>query len=298
MSYLFIAARNYTPGPRTKGAIRLIVLHDMESPETVHTAEDCAFYFAGPNAPQASCHYMVDSDSIVQGVHDWDIAWHCPGANHDGIGIEHAGYARQTRDEWLDPYGLAMLRLSAELVVELCDAYGLPVAWLGPDEVAAGAYGITTHRACTQAFGTVGGHTDPGENFPDDVYLRMVVDAVEKRRNPVPEEDDDVNCEVRYGFEPSWAKAVGSPIAGRFPEVEVDAREGALRGYNGVAFVVAGSTDRSLTDGDPASGLPTAVDISAGRLNGGPVRFTIRDGDTVTFVTQGGGRYSLTAVAP
>jgi hypothetical protein len=122
-------------------------------------------------------HNCVDSDSIVQSVRDSDIAWHCPGANHNGIGIEHAGYARQTREEWLDDYGVAMLRRSAALVVDLCDTYDIPPVWLSADDVRAGRRGIATHRVCTAAFRTAGGHTDPGPNFPSDVYMGYVLDA-------------------------------------------------------------------------------------------------------------------------
>lgn len=223
MTYLFVAARNYTPGPRTQGPIRLIVVHDMESPETVHTAEDCAFYFAGPNAPQASCHYAVDADSIVQCVHDFDIAWHCPGANHDGIGIEHAGYARQSRDEWLDEYGLSMLRRSADLVVELCDTYGLPAVWLGAAEVAAGQAGITTHRACTEAFHTTGGHTDPGPDFPDDVFMGFVLDAAGKSKPPTSEEDEMSQLEFLVG------PILTGELAGRWSKVKPELADRRLR---------------------------------------------------------------------
>jgi N-acetyl-anhydromuramyl-L-alanine amidase AmpD len=216
----FLQARNFTPGPRTQGPIRLIVVHDMESPETVRTAEDCANFFhnqppSTKEHPGSSCHYCVDEDTIVASVHDWDIAWHCPGANHDGIGIEHAGYARQSRDEWLDEYGLAMLRVSADLVVDLCVDYGLPFRWLSAAEVAAGMSGITTHAACTEAFHTAGGHTDPGPNFPDDVYIRFIAEAAEKRRAPI-EEDEDVPSKFLVG------PITEGPFAGRYATVTAE----------------------------------------------------------------------------
>lgn len=103
----FLEARHLT---RTAGrTIDLIIIHDMEYPETPTSAEWCAQFFAGPHAPHASAHYSIDRDSIVQSVRDEDVAWHAPGANHDGIGLEHAGYAKQSRAEWLDDYSRAEL---------------------------------------------------------------------------------------------------------------------------------------------------------------------------------------------
>src|ERR1051325_12198787 len=112
----FRQARNYT-----KGRIRpveLIVIHSAECAKVTKAAEGVANYFA-ISAP-ASAHYTVDVDSIVQSVKTSDTAWQCKNANANGIGIEHAGYAKQTREEWLDDYGQSMLDLSAKLVAALC----------------------------------------------------------------------------------------------------------------------------------------------------------------------------------
>lgn len=86
----FIEARWYTVS--TGRRIDFIVLHDMEMGETIHTAEDCARFFQTTDT-KASAHYMVDSDSIVQGVREKDIAYHAPPNTHS-IGVEHAGFAR------------------------------------------------------------------------------------------------------------------------------------------------------------------------------------------------------------
>jgi hypothetical protein len=168
----FKQARNYTKANRTK--IDLICVHSMEYPEKPGSAEWCADFFAGANAPKASAHYAVDNDSVVQCVRDEDVAWHAPGANHNGIGIEHAGYARQTEAEWLDPFGLAMLSMSAELTAQLCVKYSIPVVRLTPAELKAGGRGIVGHKDCTDAFSGGKGHWDPGPGFPWDWYLARV----------------------------------------------------------------------------------------------------------------------------
>lgn len=182
MSYPFVQALSYTPGPR-RGPIDLIVFHDMEAPELLGTAEACAQFFARTTG--GSAHYNVDADSIVQSVRDSDIAWGAPGANHNGIHVEHAGYARQSREEWLDDYGLDMLRRSAALVVDLCDEHDVPKEWLGIEALRSGRRGITTHRATTFAYNVRGGHTDPGPDFPVDVYMQFIRDA-EWEKNPPP----------------------------------------------------------------------------------------------------------------
>lgn len=167
----FLQARYYSP-QTAKRRIDFIVLHDMEMAERVTTAEACAaFFHKGPPSP-ASAHYCVDSDSIVQCVRENDIAYHAPPNTHS-LGIEHAGYARQTRAEWLDQYGQAMLTLSAKLTAELCQKYNLPVTFLSPADLKAGKRGITTHANVSQAWHQTT-HTDPGPNFPIDWYLKQV----------------------------------------------------------------------------------------------------------------------------
>src|SRR5580765_5605799 len=124
----FIQARNYTKG-RTHN-IDLLVIHTMESPEKPDTAEAVANWFAGATAPQASAHYCIDNNSIVQCDKDTDVAWHAPGANHNGLGFEHAGRAAQSAADWSDDYSDTMLRLSAELIARKCTEYGIPAVFL------------------------------------------------------------------------------------------------------------------------------------------------------------------------
>jgi N-acetyl-anhydromuramyl-L-alanine amidase AmpD len=192
-SIVFIRARNYTPAHgRT---ISLIVLHTMEHPEVPNTARNVALWAAGPKAPQASWHYAIDDHEIVQCVRDQDVAWAAPGTNHNGIQIEHAGYAAQTSAQWNDAYSDEMLKRSVSLVATLCRRYNLPSAFVD----AAGllketqAWGITTHREVTRAcqfaqsrrlttsrfFNAkknvpLTSHTDPGANFPLQAYIEAV----------------------------------------------------------------------------------------------------------------------------
>lgn len=167
----FIQARNYTRG--RSGPIDVLVIHTMESPEKPDTAENVAHWFAGSTAPQASAHYCIDNNSVVSCVRDKDVAWHAPGANHNGLGFEHAGKAGQSAADWADPYSQQLLARSAELVAQKCREYDIPVQWLRPADLLAGRRGITGHVEVSRAFKR-SNHTDPGETFPIQQYLRLV----------------------------------------------------------------------------------------------------------------------------
>jgi hypothetical protein len=171
MAELFIPAKHFTP---TNGRdIDLIVIHDMEAPEGPRTAENVAEYFR-KGERRASCHWCFDENSAVRSVADEDVAYHAPGANHNGLGYEHAGYARQTRAEWLDRASTDCLRISARQAAKDCKKYKIPIKFVNANTLRAGnARGITTHHEVSQAFRR-SDHWDPGPNFPMDKYLLWV----------------------------------------------------------------------------------------------------------------------------
>lgn len=173
----FVPARyHYAEGSND---VRLVVIHTMEWGEDINTAEKCAAMFAGPQSPHSSAHYCVDADSIVQCVREDTGAWHAPGyaagreINRCSIGVEHAGYMKQSAAEWADPYSTAMLLLSARLVGGICRRYQIPIRHLTKEEFLAGEKGFVGHDDCTRWTG-VGSHLDPGPNFPWKQYLELV----------------------------------------------------------------------------------------------------------------------------
>lgn len=151
-----------------------IVIHCMEAAETATTAENCAAWFAGQRgpAPRASAHYCVDADSVIQCVPEDRIAWHAPGANKLGVGIELAGYARQSIEEWRDDYSTAVLKSAAHLTWRLCRQFGIPPEFVAAEDLVVGESGITTHGQVTKAF-RKSSHTDPGKAFPMSDFLAM-----------------------------------------------------------------------------------------------------------------------------
>lgn len=177
-----IQARWFTDTGKAGRTIRLLVVHDMEAPEATTTAEAVARYFAQlPSSNKASAHYCHDSDSDVQCVDDMDVAYAAPGANHDGLHFELAGYARQTAAEWADPYSAATIARCAVLLAAKATQYGLPVEYLDVAAVKAGRKGITTHRVISEAY-KQSTHTDPGPNFP----MARLIELVKYHQAPPP----------------------------------------------------------------------------------------------------------------
>lgn len=168
----FVQAKHYTPC--AERYVDVLVIHTMESPEKPDTAEAVANWFAGATAPQASAHYCIDSNSIVQCVRDHDIAWAAPNANHNGLHLEHAGRAAQRAKDWSDAYSTRELLLSAELAAKKATLYDIPVRKLTPAQVRAGNLGFCGHIDVTRAFPGTGTHTDPGPGFPWKRYLSYV----------------------------------------------------------------------------------------------------------------------------
>lgn len=166
----FIKARHFTP---TSGRrIDLLVVHDMEAPETSDRAEACAQMFA-TTTREASAHYCLDNDSAVQCVADKDVAWAAPGGNSDGLQFEFAGYASQRGADWTDRYSADMLDRGADLFGRKAKEHSIPAVWLKPADLQAQKRGITSHWNISLAF-RLSSHSDPGVNFPIERFIRQV----------------------------------------------------------------------------------------------------------------------------
>ena len=164
--------------------IRLIVVHSMEWTERPTTAEDCAHMFKTMTR-QASAHVCVDADSAIRCVDDRDTAWAAPGGNADGLQMELAGYARQTRAQWLDEYGRAMLKRAGQICANWSKQHGIPLRKLSRAELKAGRKGIVSHADISAVYKR-SDHSDPGGSFPWDFLLEMAEDLGDPTKETAP----------------------------------------------------------------------------------------------------------------
>lgn len=153
-------------------SVRVVVIHTMEAPEGPNTALSIATYFASGSV-QASAHYNLDANNVIQGVPEYDDAWAAPPSNPWGIQLEHAGYAAQTIAEWSDAYSTQMLERSAQLVADICLRNGITPRHLTDAQLAAGWDGIVGHIQVSSVWGQ-SSHWDPGYSFPWDGYMARV----------------------------------------------------------------------------------------------------------------------------
>jgi len=162
----------YTIG-RPDGPPLWIVIHDMEAVESQSCAENTANYFhTGAGGRSVSSHYCADNNSIVQCVLLRHSAWtvgNRPG-NNRGINWELCGFAAQTREQWLDAFGVAMFDRMVPIINSDAAKYNIPLVKRTVAELTAYKPGVTSHNDLRLAFGGTT-HTDPGTNFPWDVFM-------------------------------------------------------------------------------------------------------------------------------
>jgi N-acetyl-anhydromuramyl-L-alanine amidase AmpD len=176
----FVQARAFGNG-RDGKAVRYAVIHYTAGREGPTAAEDGAAYDAR-RTDGTSCHFFHDSNSTVQTVYTWNRA---NSAFHKGnrLGIQHELCGTlQTRAQWLDDISNATLWEAARWVANDCVKYALPVRRLTVAQTRASWYdfpngprGIVGHVDVTNAYPEDGGsHTDPGPEFPWDIFLSRV----------------------------------------------------------------------------------------------------------------------------
>jgi N-acetyl-anhydromuramyl-L-alanine amidase AmpD len=210
----FLQAKHFKAG-RGGRQVRVLVIHDMEMPEAGTTAESCARMFS-TTTREASAHYAVDADSVVQCVHDGDTAFAAPPCNQVGLHVEHAGYASQGARDWADAYSKAMLDRSAALVASKCAAYGIPARQLSNAQLRAvveakdfdpSQGGIVGHDQVSAVWHQ-STHTDPGPHFPWRSYIADVAAHLHGSTPPPPEDDMAMTPAERSALITDIAKAV------------------------------------------------------------------------------------------
>lgn len=157
----FLRAKNDS-GPRSKDKIKWIVLHSTEG--------GTAAGVAGMNSRGGNSEtIVVDDKECYRMLPDLVIPWAAPGANTNGLHIEHCGFARWSRVDWLQHE--TMLRRSAYKAARWAHMYDIPLRYVGPWGLRVGRKGVTRHMDVTKAWPWLGTHTDPGAGFPKDKWM-------------------------------------------------------------------------------------------------------------------------------
>lgn len=160
--------------PRSTNGLIGICIHTTENPIGT-PAENVANYQI--NTETGSYHVLVDNttndniNSLRENTDDW-MTWSAgPKGNQIALHLSFVAYSRCTRDEWLAAD--RMLNEGADAVAYWVRRYGFPVAKINAADLLAGRRGIFGHADVSAAWHEVD-HTDPGPNFPWDVFLAKV----------------------------------------------------------------------------------------------------------------------------
>jgi N-acetyl-anhydromuramyl-L-alanine amidase AmpD len=179
----FVAAYNFTPITGVPRSLDFVVVHCTENPDVAGLARANANIFSRKDARKASFHYVLDNTEVIQCVKDTDVAWHAPGANHNGIGVEIVGKAGQTQSQWADDFSRVALYNAMGLIAYLCRKYAIPPLFVDAENLTK-TRGITRHSDVTKAFPKLGCHWDPGPNFPIEAFINGVQWMMMRLENP------------------------------------------------------------------------------------------------------------------
>ena len=164
--------------PRSLSGLRGVCIHTTENqPGT--PAENIAQYQI--NTETGSYHVLVDSTGkrLRENTDDWATYSTGNQGNNILVHLSFVFFAGASRAQWLAQD--KMLRAGATVVAHWCRTYKWPVKQVNVN----GLPGITTHDA-TRVWGSTD-HWDPGPNFPWDVFLRYVNEAMKPAPAPAPE---------------------------------------------------------------------------------------------------------------
>lgn len=138
---------------RTKG----VVVHTIEG-----TDEGAEAWFRNRLARGVGAHVIIgqERDRTIQTTDLGNVCWHAVSANSEYIGIEHEGFARYSKRQWLSSANRKLLRASANRTAWICWHYKL-----GMPRRRGNVFG---HADFPQ-----GGHSDPGAGWPWTFYMYL-----------------------------------------------------------------------------------------------------------------------------
>lgn len=138
---------------RTKG----VVIHTIEG-----TDEGAESWFRNRQAGGVGAHVIIGQEKTrtIQTTDLDNMCWHAVGANSEYVGIEHEGFARYSKVQWLSKVNRKLLRASANRAAWICWHYKL-----GAPKRGRNVFGHVDFPK--------GGHHDPGAGWPWSFYMWM-----------------------------------------------------------------------------------------------------------------------------
>ena len=179
-------------------------------------AEGCAKYFSKTKRA-ASSHPIVDTDSTVFYLPSRYMAWHCKGLNARSVGIEMAtqagkwGWLLEHARDW----ALDMLWRTARVAAGYAVTYDIPAKKISASMARKGAKGFLGHGQADPKR-----RTDPGRDFPWELFLDMVTSIKEEHENGDGGRPGDVSVAEYHRL---------CEEHGRLPEFEPDSRGNVTR---------------------------------------------------------------------
>lgn len=157
-------------------SIDRVVVHVTDSGEypwcsMPETALGTIRYFTSPNSG-GSAHVVCDTETTLRALPDNVVAYHAP-PNENSIGVEIAGRAALTREQWLSPSCWPAVERGAAEVTAAAMRHNVPLVRLSPADLVARKRGICGHVDVSQAF-RQSDHWDPGPGFPWDEFVARV----------------------------------------------------------------------------------------------------------------------------
>lgn len=170
--------------PRSTNGLQGICIHTTEN-DLGAPAEGVANYQI--NTETGSYHVLVDNttndniNSIRENTDDW-VTWSAGfTGNQIALHLSFVARAAMSRQQWLSAE--RMLNEGADACAYWVRKYNFPVEKIDAAGLRAGKRGFFGHADVSAAWREVN-HTDPGANFPWDVFLQKVRD----RLTPKPKE--------------------------------------------------------------------------------------------------------------
>lgn len=164
-------------GPRTTSGISRIVIHTTENSAGTPAANVANYQLTSETG---SYHMLVDTTGrrLRENTEDW-VTWSTGNneGNVCGLNLSFVFYSAYTRAQWLAQE--KMLRAGATVCAYWAKTYGIPVV-----KTDGTARGFCGHGDLRRYGGT--DHQDPGGNFPWDVFLAYVKQAMGATPTTVP----------------------------------------------------------------------------------------------------------------